>query len=156
MHRLQITNMGRGPHGIQATSVVVLAVKRHEGASWGAGSEWWLNGFTQMWLAGYLRLHVLLYISYTTIYIFICKLYLKGFPGGSDCKKKKKKLPAVQETWVLPLGWEDPLEKKMATHSSILPGKSHGQRSLADYMELQRVGHDWVTNTFTFIPQFKK
>ena len=57
-------------------------------------------------------------------------------------KKKKKKLPAVQETWVLPLGWEDPLEKEMATHSSILPGKSHGQRSLADYMELQRVGHD--------------
>ena len=91
MHRLQITNMGRGPHGIQATSVVVLAVKRHEGASWGAGSEWWLNGFTQMWLAGYLRLHVLLYISYTSIYIFICKLYLKGFPGGSDGKKKKKK-----------------------------------------------------------------
>ena len=90
MHQLQITNMGRGPHGIQATSVVVLAVKRHEGASWGAGSEWWLNGFTQMWLAGYLRLHVLLYISYTSIYIFICKLYLKGFPGGSDGKKKKK------------------------------------------------------------------
>ena len=91
MHQLQITNMGRGPHGIQATSVVVLAVKRHEGAFWGAGSEWWLNGFTQMWLAGYLRLHVLLYISYTSIYIFICKLYLKGFPGGSDGKKKKKK-----------------------------------------------------------------
>lgn len=32
MHQLQITNMRRGPHGIQATSVAVLAVKRHEGA----------------------------------------------------------------------------------------------------------------------------
>ena len=31
-----------------------------------------------------------------------------------------KSLPAMQETWVQPLGWEDPLEKEMATHSSIL------------------------------------
>ena len=31
-----------------------------------------------------------------------------------------KNLPAIQETWVLSLGWEDPLEKGMATHSSIL------------------------------------
>ena len=31
-----------------------------------------------------------------------------------------KNLPAVQEAWVLSLGWEDPLEKGMATHSSIL------------------------------------
>ena len=31
-----------------------------------------------------------------------------------------KNLPAVHQTWVLFIGWEDPLEKKMATHSSIL------------------------------------
>ena len=31
-----------------------------------------------------------------------------------------KNLPAVQETWVQSLGWEDPLEKGMVTHSSIL------------------------------------
>ena len=31
-----------------------------------------------------------------------------------------KTLPAVQKTWVLPLNWEDPLEKGKATHSSIL------------------------------------
>ena len=31
-----------------------------------------------------------------------------------------KSLPAVQETWVQSLGWEDPLEKGIATHSSIL------------------------------------
>ena len=31
-----------------------------------------------------------------------------------------KKLPAMQETWVQSMGWEDPLEKGMATHSSIL------------------------------------
>ena len=34
-----------------------------------------------------------------------------------------KNLPAVQETWVQSLGWEDPLEKGMATHSSILAWK---------------------------------
>ena len=38
-------------------------------------------------------------------------------------------LPAVQETEVQSLGQEDPMEKEMATHSSILPGESHGQRS---------------------------
>ena len=31
-----------------------------------------------------------------------------------------KNLPVMQETWVPSLGWEDPLEKEMATHSSIL------------------------------------
>ena len=31
------------------------------------------------------------------------------------------------------LGWEDPLVKDKATHSSILPGESHGQRSLVGY-----------------------
>ena len=44
-----------------------------------------------------------------------------------------KRLSTVQETWVQSLGWEDPLEKEMAIHSSILPGKSHGQRSLEGY-----------------------
>ena len=35
-------------------------------------------------------------------------------------KKKKKNPPAMRETWVQSLGWEDPLEKGKATHSSIL------------------------------------
>ena len=35
--------------------------------------------------------------------------------------------------WVQTLGQEDPLEESMATHSSVLAGKSHGQRSLAGY-----------------------
>ena len=37
------------------------------------------------------------------------------------------------ETWVQSLGREDPLEKAMATHSVLLPRKSHGQRSLIGY-----------------------
>ena len=39
-----------------------------------------------------------------------------GFPGGSVVKNP----PAKQETWVRSLGWDDPLEKGKATHSSIL------------------------------------
>ena len=38
-----------------------------------------------------------------------------------------------QETWVLSLGQEDPPEEEMAIHSSVLAGKSHGQKSLAGY-----------------------
>ena len=44
-----------------------------------------------------------------------------------------KNLPAMQETQVPSLGQEDPLEKGMATLSSILDGEFHGQRSLVDY-----------------------
>ena len=38
-----------------------------------------------------------------------------------------------QEMWVWSLDWEVPLEEEIATHSSILPGKSHEQRSLAGF-----------------------
>ena len=41
---------------------------------------------------------------------------IESFPGGSDSKN----LPAMWETWIQSLGWEDSLEKGMATHSSIL------------------------------------
>ena len=44
-----------------------------------------------------------------------------------------KNLPALQETQVRFLGWEDPLEKEMAIHSSVLAWKSHGERSLVGY-----------------------
>ena len=64
-------------------------------------------------------------------------------PGGSAVKN----LPAMQETqemWVQSLGWEDPLEEEMATHSSILAWKipwteePDGLQS----MDFQRMGHD--------------
>ena len=44
-----------------------------------------------------------------------------------------KSLPAMQETRVQSFDWEYPLEKEMATHSSILTGEFHGQRSLVGY-----------------------
>ena len=43
-----------------------------------------------------------------------------------------KRLSEMQETRVQSLGWEDPLEKEMATHLSILAWELHGWRSLAD------------------------
>ena len=53
-------------------------------------------------------------------------------------------LPAMQETWVQSLGREDALEKKMATHSSILAWKSAWTQEAGglQFMESQRVGHD--------------
>ena len=54
-----------------------------------------------------------------------------------------KNLPAKQETWVQSLAQEDPLEKGMATHSSILAWKMPEEPSrLYKSMGLQRLGHD--------------
>ena len=47
--------------------------------------------------------------------------------------QRLKHLPLTQETWVQTLSQEDPLEKGMATRSSILAGEPHGQRSWAGY-----------------------
>ena len=44
-----------------------------------------------------------------------------------------KNLPAMWETWVQSLGWEDLLEKEMATYFRFLTGKFHGQKCLVDY-----------------------
>ena len=71
------------------------------------------------------------------------------FPNPSSLVAQRlKRLPAMRETWVQSLDWEDPLEKEMATHSSILawiipwtaePGRLQSTGS-------QRVGHDWATS----------
>ena len=55
-----------------------------------------------------------------------------------------KNLPAIQETWVQSLGWEDPLEKEMATHSSILAWKISWTQKPGELqiMGSHRVGHD--------------
>ena len=59
-----------------------------------------------------------------------------------------KNLPAKRETWVQSLGWEDPLEKRKATHSSMLAWRIpwSGQS-----MGSQRVRHDWATFTQSLI-----
>ena len=64
--------------------------------------------------------------------------------GASLVAQMVKNLLAIQETWVLSLGWEAPLEEGMATHSSILAWsipmdmEEHGR---LQSMGLQRAGH---------------
>ena len=54
-----------------------------------------------------------------------------------------KNLPAMQETWVQTLGWEDPLEKGVATHSNILAWKVPWRgASQATVHEVTKSGHD--------------
>ena len=57
-----------------------------------------------------------------------------------------KNPPAKWETWVPSLHWEDPLDKGKATHSSMLAWRIPWTKSRGS----QRVGHNWVTFTFTF------
>ena len=67
-----------------------------------------------------------------------------SFFGASLVAQKLKHLPTMRETWVQSLGREDPLEKEMATHSSILAWKIPWTEE-PDWvlsMGLQRVGHD--------------
>ena len=61
--------------------------------------------------------------------------------------QRVKRLPAVQETWVQFPGQEDPLEKEMATHSSILAWKisQMEEPGRLQSMGLLRVAHDCVT-----------
>ena len=61
-----------------------------------------------------------------------------------------KNLPAMQETGVWSLGWENTLGKGMATHSNVLAWRIHGQRSMAGYSPwgLQKVGHNLATKPY--------
>ena len=63
-------------------------------------------------------------------------------------------LPAILETWIQSLGWEDPLEKGMATHLSILPAEFHGQRSLAGYSPWGRKELDTIELDITSLQPF--
>ena len=65
-----------------------------------------------------------------------------GFPAGSVVA-----LLLMQEMWVQSLDWEDPLEKEMTTHSSILTWESPWteEPGRLQSMGLQRVGHDLTT-----------
>ena len=78
------------------------------------------------------------------------------FPISSLVARMVKNLPAMRDTRFRPLGQEDPLEKEVATHSSILawiiswteePGGLQLVRS-------QRVGHDWASNTHSSFSYF--
>ena len=85
---------------------------------------------------------------------------LPGFPGGASGKESACQC-RNRETWVRSLGWEDPLEEGMATHSSILEGMATHSSILAWRipwteepgslwsMGSHRVRHDWSNLTRT-------
>ena len=88
-------------------------------------------------------------VKYYTLTWYIDAYVYTHITWASPVAQTIKNLPTMQETWVKPLGWEDPLEKDTATHSSILvwgipwteePG---GLQSAGS----ERVKHDWATNT---------
>ena len=70
-------------------------------------------------------------------------MIMKQLPASLRSQRVKNLL-AMQETQVRFLSWEDPLEKEMVTHSSILAWKIPWTEELAGLqsMGLQRVGHD--------------
>ena len=68
------------------------------------------------------------------------------FPGESTGVGCHCLLRTMQDPWVQFLGREDPLEEKMATHSSILAWKISWTKEPGRLIESQRVGHDWATD----------
>ena len=86
------------------------------------------------------------------VFCFLTFLFYIGYSGGSESKN----LPEMQETWVQSLDWDDSLEKRMATHSSILawrtpwaedPGglqaMGHKESDVTD--RLSTAAHSWLT-----------
>ena len=63
------------------------------------------------------------WVNFLRVYLVLCLKCISLLPHlywASLVAQQVKNLPAMQETWVSPLGWEDPLKKGKATRSSIL------------------------------------
>ena len=75
-------------------------------------------------------------LTHNINYIYICRASLVA--------QRLKRLPPMRETWVQSLGREDPLEKEMATHSSIFAWRIPWMEEPCRLQStgLQRVGHD--------------
>ena len=83
-------------------------------------------------------------VSLNDLYIFLQEFWIYwNFEVNSLVAQVVKNLPAMQETWVRPLGQEDPLEKEMATHSSTLAWRIPMDRG-AWWATVQRVAQSWT------------
>jgi len=96
----------------------------------------------------------LIYIPW--VFMYSKNLMLKCVFLTSLVAQMVKNLPIMWEIWVWFLGWEDPLEEGMATHSSILAWRIPRTEEPGGLQSMgsQRVRHDWVTNTFTLVQCF--
>ena len=131
----------------KGTIIIIL----HKSPSWVDLSWWWVFSVQEE----IMRAHLCWALSCRTLptgpwthgrpaHYFETKF---GLDWASLMAQMVKNLPAMQETWVWTLGWEDSLEKGMATHTSILawripwteePGRLQPMGSQTDR-------HDWMT-----------
>ena len=92
--------------------------------------------------------HTQMVTSYISALWLLAILVVIFIYGTSLVAQTVKCLRTMRETGVQSLGWEDPLEKEMATHSSTLAWKILWTENPGrlQSMALQRVGHDWETS----------
>ena len=102
--------------------------------------DWFISPFNIRWLDAPFPLLLCCSQRQLLITIQLCRTCLVA--------QTVKRLPIMRETWVWSLGREDPLEKEMATHSSILAWKIPWmeKRGRLQSVGLQRVGHDGATS----------
>ena len=112
--------------------------------------NWYLLFFTQCFNLFIFNLRIIglqHFVGYCLTSTWISHRYIYVLCGSAG-----KELPAMWETWVQSLGWGDPLEKRKATHSSILAWRIPWT---IYSMGLQRVRHNWATFTsLTLKPPF--
>ena len=95
------------------------------GKKTGVGSHSLLQGIfptqgSTIWSTRKATVSVVIYIFWISGRVPVLFLVIAYSSEASLIAQSVKNLPAMQETWVQSLGWEDPLEKEMSTHSSIL------------------------------------
>ena len=96
------------------------------------------------------------YFSHLPFIYMLCSYFAlntpKAFVGASWLAQMVNNLPAMQENWVRSPGCKDPLEKGMATHSSIIAWRIPWteEPSRLQSMGSQRVRHHWATNIYFF------
>ena len=78
------------------------------------------------------------------------RLEIEAVSRASMVAQMVKNLPAMQETQIWSMGQEDPLEKRMATHSSILAWEMTEEPGELQSMRSKRVGQDWEIFTVPF------
>ena len=105
-----------------------------EGSRSDQSKQVWYTQLSPWLLTAFLSYLILLDAdSHSFLHLKLSRFYLMA--RASLVAQSVKNMPTVQDTWFRSLGWEEPLEKEMATHSSILAWRipSHGQRRLVGY-----------------------
>ena len=122
----------------------ICPIKLSEGLSFAIMRKTIILLFLPLWCTSYIRLLLLQNVSLDLIFRKIFEKWT------SLVAQMVKHLPKMWETQVRFLGWEDPLEKEMSTHSSTLAWKIPWteEHCRLQSMGSQKVGHDWATSFF--------